>query len=986
MKIKPTFRLVLTILLITGLEIQMVQATVHTAPQLPEALLRVDTTLDSNAAAYQTCSDMTAEDCSLRGAISRANAEPGVMFTILLPPGTYHLSLPGEEDDNQVGDLDVFGQVVIDRESAGEVILSGGALDRVFQFFPNAHGEIKNLTITNGQAGLDQSGGGIHNAGLLILSSVTVTANRAGDGRMAVQSEMAGKPGGSGGGIENLGELTLQNCTISDNQAGTGGDTLPEFYGYLQQTGGTGGAGGGIANRGSLELINSVINDNQAGAGGAGRSTYIPHWQGSFDNAVPGMNDSPTGSDYAGHGGKGGTGGGIFNGGQLSIVDSEVKSNLAGVGGAGGIAFQMGGWGGQGGYGGGISSNGWLQATNTVIMENQSGLSGASGVGEYKQGESGSRGPGYGGGLYNAYAAELVDCQVEANVTAPEIQGRDNYFFAHGGGIYNDRSGNLSLLDTQVIENQAAGEGGGILNLGELTLVGGQLDRNQARGLGGGINNDGRFRGSAFSLSGNLSGPGYEGYQYFGGGVGGLLAPTDGFTPGGGGLYNSGEAWLVEVHIDQNTAGNGGKGSDNRSGHPYQGGDGGSGGYGGGLYNQGRLEIYLATLQNNQTGQGGMGGSSDDGNGLNGVGGPGGAIFNGGELTAAYLTIQGNQTGLGATEAEDGGHGGGLDNTGSLSLHDSQVTGNQTAMGGMGGGIAILGCSGGTFEPMIANTTIRGNHARAHGGGVYLAGCNAHLDNLVLADNQVEADHQGSGLYQTGIQTILRHLTIANNSGGDGSGAYLQTGIAAFTNTIVAGQTVGVYLAQGTQAKMDSTLWGAGDWANSLDWSGPGTMDPGSQNISGDPLFLDPAQGDYHVAADSPAVNAGQLTDLNFDLDNQPRPAAGNSLPAIGADESWSLIPLSGLSLIVPPEVNDSNPAEFRVEITPLDATLYVRYLWSPPPQSGQWTSQATYIFEHGGEQAITVWAIQAGRVLSLTAIVPVQATTRFLYLPQVIR
>jgi hypothetical protein len=985
MKIKLTLRFILSILLMIVLEARTVQNSGPIAPQLPGILLRVDTPVDSNDAAYQTCLEAPSTDCSLRGAISRANAAPGVIFTILLPPGTYNLSLPGEEDDNQAGDLDVHGNVMIARESTGEVIISAGDLERVFQFFPEAYGEMVNLTITGGQAEPGESGGGIHNAGFLYLSGVKVTANRAGDGQMAVQSEMVGKPGGAGGGVANLGNLTLQNCTISGNQAGKGGDTLPEYNGYPQQTGGAGGSGGGIANQGSLLIFNSAIDDNQAGAGGNGRSTYIPPYLDPQDSSTPGVIDSPTGNSYAGDGGSGGSGGGIFNNGQFSVVDSELKGNLAGAGGAGGVAWVMGGVGGRGGNGGGISNHGWLSAENTVSAENQSGLSGRSGAGDYKQGSSGSRGPGHGGGLYNASVAELVDCQVKANLTAPEIKWYYDYQLAQGGGIDNDRPGKMSLRDTLVTENQASGPGGGILNLGELTLTGGRVDGNQARSLGGGINNDGRLQGSAFSLSGNLSGPGYNGYQFYAGFAGGLT-PTDGYTPGGGGLYNTGEAWFTDVQIEQNTAGNGGKGGDNTSYWGHLGGDGGFGGYGGGVHNRGRLEIYLATMQSNQTGQGGMGGTSSAGNGLNGGGGPGGAIFNSGELKAAFLTIQGNQTGLGATPAEPGGSGGGLFNTGSLSLHDSQARRNQTALGGVGGGIAVLDCDESNQVPLLANISITENHASADGGGVYLNSCSARLDNVVLGGNQIETGRLGSGLYQAGYDTALRHLTIANNSGGDGSGIHLQAGTAVFTNTIVAGQAIGIYLAQEAQVGMASTLWGAGAWANSLDWSGPGTMDIGSQNISGDPLFLDPAQGDYHIAADSPAMNAGQFTDLNFDLDNQPRPVAGNSLPAIGADENWSLIPLSGLSLVVPPEVNDRDPTELKVEITPADATPNVRYLWSPPPLSGQWTSQATYIFGLGGGQTITVWAIQAGKASLLTAIVPVQATIRYLYLPQVIR
>lgn len=56
--------------------------------------LVVDVTLDSNNPTYQACT-AAANDCSLRGAISHANANPGTDFTIQVPAGTYFLGASG---------------------------------------------------------------------------------------------------------------------------------------------------------------------------------------------------------------------------------------------------------------------------------------------------------------------------------------------------------------------------------------------------------------------------------------------------------------------------------------------------------------------------------------------------------------------------------------------------------------------------------------------------------------------------------------------------------------------------------------------------------------------------------------------------------------------------------------------------------------------------------------------------------------------------
>ena len=70
------------------------------------ATFRVNTTLDSVVANLKTGRD-AAGDISLRSAIQAANAKPNA-DTIIVPAGTYNLTLPGANDDNAAsGDLDI---------------------------------------------------------------------------------------------------------------------------------------------------------------------------------------------------------------------------------------------------------------------------------------------------------------------------------------------------------------------------------------------------------------------------------------------------------------------------------------------------------------------------------------------------------------------------------------------------------------------------------------------------------------------------------------------------------------------------------------------------------------------------------------------------------------------------------------------------------------------------------------------------------------
>lgn len=73
----------------------------------------------------------------------------------------------------------------------------------------------------------------------------------------------------------------------------------------------------------------------------------------------------------------------------------------------------------------------------------------------------------------------------------------------------------------------------------------------------------------------------------------------------------------------------------------------------------------------------------------------------------------------------------------------------------------------------------------------------------------------------------------------------------------------------------------------------------GDANLCGDPLFVKPAwgeTGDYHLQADSPAINTGTSTAApTVDLENRPRDA----FPDLGAYEFWSASAWQFLPLVM---------------------------------------------------------------------------------------
>ncbi len=188
------------------------------------------------------------------------------------------------------------------------------------------------------------------------------------------------------------------------------------------------------------------------------------------------------------------------------------------------------------------------------------------------------------------------------------------------------------------------------------------------------------------------------------------------------------------------------------------------------------------------------------------------------------------------------------DNDSSPTIINCLITGNTAGFNG--GAVSTRDES----TPTFINCTITGNTAAWNGGAVFLNG------------------FRGSG------PTFI-NCTIADNTAGrDGGGV--------FAGGFESGATV-----------RNSIIW-----ANSGDQiTGPGGdvivrfSDvqggfPGQGNIDDDPLFVDPARGDYHIALGSPAINSGDPAFTpepgGTDIDGQKR--VWNGRVDMGSDEFGS--------------------------------------------------------------------------------------------------
>ena len=195
------------------------------------------------------------------------------------------------------------------------VTLSGGNVRGVMGVNSGAATlTLQNLTIANGA-------GGVFNAGTLIVTNSTFTANRANVGG-AIINASGGAP-----------RTTITGSTFSGNTAADGGAIYNSSAAALTITNSTftgnsaTGSGGALYSFGNVTITGSTFSGNTAAEGGA-----IFH----IGNAVPITNSTFTGNSATGQGGAG-QGGALHGvGGLITLRNVTISGNSA-VGSGGGF-------------------------------------------------------------------------------------------------------------------------------------------------------------------------------------------------------------------------------------------------------------------------------------------------------------------------------------------------------------------------------------------------------------------------------------------------------------------------------------------------------------------------------------------------------------------------------------------------------------------------------------------------------------------------
>ncbi len=424
-------------------------------------------------------------DCTLRAAVQEANALAG-LDRIILPAGTFQLSLTGISDDMAAtGDLDILERVEISGQGSEETIIDGLSADRIFHVLGATSLKIQGLTMTDGNA-FGNSGGAIHvqmttslsleDASILSCSSALGAGVHMANGGLSISGGLfRGNLSMAGGVIAHFGSgsLHISDATVESNFSnGPGGAILYNASGSVDISNcvfddmTAASAGGVIHVSGGSGL--SVSDSDFSGNTSIGQGGAI-YYSGTSDLDLErcrfdyNFSVDSAGAIYA------------ISTGSLSLSGCEfVDNHSVNLGGA--VLFQ--------------SGMGNLHVLNTLFEGNASTAAvGGALVGIlsgnisliHSEFVDNSAVNGAGALLYTSAASSLIEhCRFVGN-SQP---------VGPGGAIYEFSNGNCTISDTLFADNRATngGQGGALYrsSSGSLTLARCAFVNNQAA-FGGAI-------------------------------------------------------------------------------------------------------------------------------------------------------------------------------------------------------------------------------------------------------------------------------------------------------------------------------------------------------------------------------------------------------------------------------------------------------------------------------------------------------------------
>ncbi len=180
---------------------------------------------------------------------------------------------------------------------------------------------------------------------------------------------------------------------------------------------------------------------------------------------------------------------------------------------------------------------------------------------------------------------------------------------------------------------------------------------------------------------------------------------------------------------------------------------------------------------------------------------------------------------------------------------------------GVGGGIC---CS--SSNPTLSNLIVTGNTGTADGGGIGLYNSDPTLRDVVVTNNTTRM-HGGGFFMSNSNPLILRSAIVGNFAGGHGGGMYIMDSNPILINVTLSSNTAedddgAIALSTSNPNMFNCIIWG--NSPAEINGNGPRIIYSdiqggfeGEGNINENPLFADPENGDYHLAANSPCIDTG---------------------------------------------------------------------------------------------------------------------------------
>lgn len=273
----------------------------------------------------------------------------------------------------------------------------------------------------------------------------------------------------------------------------------------------------------------------------------------------------------------------------------------------------------------------------------------------------------------------------------------------------------------------------------------------------------------------------------------------------------------------------------------------------------------------------------------------------------------------------DGDGGAGILCKGSPYLENLVITNNQNNKDvGNGAGLLLY-----NSNAKISYCKILNNSDRTSGGGIAIYDGSPEFRNTIIAKNgaKVLAAFGYSGYSNNNV--LFENVTIEGNIGSglyDFTGAIVIYGLCniTFKNSIIwNNQLYNLELAGGAQVTITYSNIQGGQLGVVTDASSSLTWD-NTTNISTEPLFVDVANADYHLATGSPCIDAGDPASACYNETTCPidMGAYGNALTS----KFKSLMVLDNNNASSNTQVAKDNLPETKLVVNPTHPTTIIIY------------------------------------------------------------